>query len=653
MALLRFFFLFLISALLLAPLVKTTSRIIEKPLVILALDNSQSMLRGADSASLALEFLSSLDQAAENLGENFDVRTFTVGENATPRPRFSGEEFSSRESHLSSLFDEVYNRFSNRNVGAIIFATDGLFNKGENPVSASMRLKTPVFPIALGDTLRKKDLALANVRSNAVAFLGNSFPAEISLDAFHCEGQVADLSVYEDSVKILSRQMRIPNPEFHSNISLVFEAKKTGIHRYQAIFDSISGEVNPLNNQKTWFVEVLGKKQKVVILAASPHPDISALRSAIEGLSNYEVLLEYEEKLNAVPPDADLVIAHQVPSISGRKDFLENVLKRKVPVWFILGSRSDLGKFNKLQECLEIQKTIEKSNEAQAIPENGFSAFTFSDKTSQLISTLAPLNAPFGKYSAKGPSQVLFRQKVGLVKTSHPLILFGNSGNSRISVITGDGIWKWRMEEYSLTGKSAGFDELVQKSLQFLISREKAEPLKIRYKRAVPGNEPLTFEAELINEAGEVVNDPDLSIEIKGEDGALYNFTFGKSGLNYYLDAGFFHEGKYTFKATAVLGEKKITQAGIFSVSSMTAEFSNLSADHQMLQRMAAQSGGKVYYPGELENLTEHLKAREELKPVVIEKLSFSDVLNLKWIFFLILAIFSTEWFFRKWNGGY
>ncbi|NNF01402.1 MAG: hypothetical protein HKN22_01840, partial [Bacteroidia bacterium] len=43
----------------------------------------------------------------------------------------------------------------------------------------------------------------------------------------------------------------------------------------------------------------------------------------------------------------------------------------------------------------------------------------------------------------------------------------------------------------------------------------------------------------------------------------------------------------------------------------------------------------------------------KSVKPVIYDTFNTSSAINLKWIFFLILAMITIEWFLRKYFGSY
>jgi hypothetical protein len=60
-----------------------------------------------------------------------------------------------------------------------------------------------------------------------------------------------------------------------------------------------------------------------------------------------------------------------------------------------------------------------------------------------------------------------------------------------------------------------------------------------------------------------------------------------------------------------------------------------------------------MIYPADMDKLAEKLMAREDIKTISYTEKKLNDLINLKWIFFIILALISAEWFMRKRNGAY
>jgi hypothetical protein len=67
---------------------------------------------------------------------------------------------------------------------------------------------------------------------------------------------------------------------------------------------------------------------------------------------------------------------------------------------------------------------------------------------------------------------------------------------------------------------------------------------------------------------------------------------------------------------------------------------------------MANLSGGQMVYPVQIKSLEDLLTKNEKIKTLSYEEKSYESLINLKWIFFLLILILSIEWFLRKRNGA-
>ena len=90
-------------------------------------------------------------------------------------------------------------------------------------------------------------------------------------------------------------------------------------------------------------INVNESKENILILFNSPHPDISTIQSVLKKNPNYEVEFSSIDKFNKSILKYNLVILHQLPSMtSSITNLLNEIIDKKVPTLFILGSQSSL-----------------------------------------------------------------------------------------------------------------------------------------------------------------------------------------------------------------------------------------------------------------------------------------------------------------------
>jgi hypothetical protein len=417
---------------------------------------------------------------------------------------------------------------------------------------------------------------------------------------------------------------------------------------------AVGGEITAANNFKDVFVEVKESKEKILILASSPHPDVSALSEAISSNGNYEVKTEMAEHFDGKISDYQLVILHQLPSADHPSTVSVNEIKRlHVPVLCILGEQSDFKALASLLPDYKIENTLAKQNDVFPEMNSDFSVFTLSDETKNVVKQFPPLKVPFAEYRGAANGSSLLYQKIGSVTTDEPLLFFSAGNEDKYAVLCGEGLWQWRMQNYYLSENFDAFNEVVNKTVQHLVTHETKSRFKVVVKNSIPENEPVSADAFVYNDNYELITEPEVSISLTNSSGKIFPFTFSKTERVYSLDAGFFAPDNYKYKASAKVGDKLYTAEGEFNVSAIQAELNETVANHQLLYAWAHKTGGELFYPEQLKILSKLLLSREDIKTVTYSEKKFLDVMNLKWVFFMLLAFLSLEWFMRKRNGLY
>ena len=647
MAISRFLLVTLLAFLLLSPFIKTLFNKVEKPVIVIAQDNSSSILLNKDSAFYKNEYLQSLTKLKTSLEEKYEVKTYTFGEELTEG---NNVDYAQKITDLSNTFDEIGNKFYNRNVGALILASDGIFNQGSNPVF-NEGIEYPIYTVALGDTSIQKDIVLKEVVHNKITFLGNQFPIEISAAAFQCNKNETQLSITHKGKVVYSKSYKIDSDEFLMNERVLFDAEEVGVQHYKMVLSTITGEVSVVNNVKDVYIEVLDGRQEILILANAPHPDVKALKLSIESNENYKVTNQLVSDFDGNTEAYSLVILHQLSNEI--TPALKQALERDVSVLYVLGNQSNMNRFNALNTGLAIAKSGNRFNEIlpAVVPE--FPLFKLSESTTKFLNAMPPVIGSFGDYQLKTNGYILLNQKIGSVETESPLMVFFQDKGKKSAVLAGEGIWKWRMQDYLRNENHIAFNELVNKTVQFLSIKEDKSKFRVLSENTYLENEEILFNSELYNDSYELVNEPEVSIDILEENGEQYSFVFNRTSNSYVLNAGILPPGFYSYKAKVAYGTKDYLENGKFQIKQLMLEASNTVANHQVLQNIAQKFGGKLFLPNQMEELSNAINANKDITSIIYEENDMKELIHLKWIFFVLLSLLSLEWFLRKRNGAY
>ena len=640
----------LVVLLLFNPLIRQKFSSVETPTIIIAHDNSSSVVLCKDSAYYKKDYLTQFEQFRKDLNADFQVDEYLFGEDVRD---FEQLDFSDQLTDLSSLIKTLDRRYYKRNVGAVLLFSDGIYNRGFEPELVAENFPFPIHTVVLGDTVSYPDLAIRNVHYNKVVSLGATFPVRVTVAARDLAGRKAQLTLKESGRLVEKRDIEIPSNRFSKEIDFMLDATKKGVLPIDIEISGIEGEEQLLNNVRHIYVEVLDQKYKLLCVAASPHPDLGALCSVLN--DNYEVDFCFGKEQLPDFEKYDLVVLHQVPN--GKMDF--NVLKTqldknaKLPVLFVIGNDTDKDYINKVQSVFEFRSGATNTLlDVKAHLNPAFSTFTFDSKSDQMIAKYPPLALPHLEINALKSHDDLLLQEVMGVKSGLPLLGFAND-KRKMGFLLGTNIWRWRLFEYYQSKNHDVFDEMFSKTLKYLLLSAN-DGSAIYAKETYYSNEPVIITAELRNPNNELVTDPDLTIQIENKlTGETYDYTFSKREHDYQLNAGLLPEGLYQYKVEAQMGERRISVRGTFSVAAMGIEEQQLTADLERMSNIARLTNGNCYNAQQLKQLAEDLRHDTRITSVEHHESRFEDLIHSKWIFFVLIGLATMEWLLRKMFGSY
>ncbi|HNG89596.1 MAG TPA: hypothetical protein PK858_05310, partial [Saprospiraceae bacterium] len=263
---LRWLVVTLLAALLLSPLLKNLVTETKKPIVVLAQDQSESI--AADLQGPALEqYKQQWVSLRDALADNYEVHELAFGDQVREGVDF---QFQDKVSNLSEALRSVYDLYGGQNLGAVVLASDGMYNEGSNPAYTDAQISAPVYTVALGDTTPKRDLLVKRVFHNKIAYLGDKFSLQIDVAATNCAGAQSLLTVS----KVEGGQWRtlqsipvgVTGNDFFSTKEVVVEADQPGVAQYVVKLAGIPGEASAANNTKEIFIDVLDARQKILLL---------------------------------------------------------------------------------------------------------------------------------------------------------------------------------------------------------------------------------------------------------------------------------------------------------------------------------------------------------------------------------------------------
>ncbi len=646
---LRFFTVAILLFLLLKPLFKITKKHTEKPIIAFIQDNSSSILHNKDSLLYKTEYLQNINLLKSDLSSKFETVLYTFGDKIE---KTDSIDFKANKTNIAKAIEKISDLYINRNLGAIVLASDGIFNAGKNPNYINKAVNTTIYTILLGDTTEKKDVKIKDVIYNKDVFLGNNFPIEVLIKSSKLIGEKAKVKIINSKKVISEKEISLSKI---NKLKFVLKAEKKGLARYRVVVETNTiNEENTKNNSSEIVVNVIDSRKRILLLANSPHPDIYAIKSSLANNSFYKIDYQvFNGSVNKLK-DYDLVIFHQLPSKN--KSIINIIEKLKIlstPTMFIVGAQTDVNKFNELNTSFNIDIQKKSFEETAAVINKKFLLYTFDKDFEDYINNLPPVISYFANYTSKAKNNVFFYQKIRNIDTERPLFMFAEQNANRIALISGEGIWRWKVYDYMQNKSFDKFNTLINKTLQYLTANLKDKALNLTYKKSYQTNNEIIINAQFVNKSFELVNTPDLTLQLKNQENVNYNYSFDKYKDKYKLKISGLEKGDYSFNAKLKFAGEIYSVLGNFSVLNKNIESINTVANHKLMKQISMNNNGESFFANEIDDLKNAITQNANITKVNYYKTSLSELINNVWLLVFIVVFISTEWFIRKYSGGY
>jgi len=643
----RFLSLFCIGVLILGIVFKTTIQRIESPLFFVISDNSKSMLNYKDSNRVKKNLKRFKERLKKEYGEKLLIKELSIGSSLKTENEI---DFSESNSNLEEAFEYINTEYYNRNIGGIAFVSDGNFNVGANPIYNAQKIRfTPVFSIAVGDSIQKRDHLIRNIFHNNIAFYKNKFPVEIDISSFKFQNEKVQLSLLHQN-KVIARKSIQYNNENQDFKKVIFDvpAEKIGFNTYTILLQEKENEISLKNNRRNFYVEVIDSRSKVLILSEAPHPDISALQSVLSKDENldteYKTFKEWDHKTEKI----NLIICH-TPTAQFNTFTFQHIKDKGIPILFVLGQKTESSFYKKLG--IDFPKSAKGNDEFQGSINSSFSLFEIHESFEESLDYYPPLFGKYGDPVIPPSSSIFIQQRIGPVIKKSPLFFFSSIPNLSYGCILGEGIWRWRFNEFQRSGNHTAFNKIFSKAIQFLTVKKRGSGLNVIVPRTLNSDEDLIINANFYNQAMEAITTPQITLEIIDENGKQYQSQFAINNKGYQAKLGQLNPGKYTWTAKTKLNTKTYTQNGEFFIEDHDHEKSESVANHSILKQLAEQSNGSFYPLSNVNLFFSDLSKRSDISTLAYEEKSTRELIDL-WAYLILIAVLLiTEWVLKRIYG--
>lgn len=636
LAIIRSLVFFLVLILLVNPSITKNVLSSQKTKLSVLVDNSSS-IKFFKKDSLITHILESLKNN-KRLNDNFKINYYSFGTTFKLSDTFSFDEY---QTDISVPLERI-SKLQNNTIHPIILISDGNQTIGNDYQYTS--INDPVFPIVVGDTSMNNDVRISQINVNRYSFINNKFPIETILQYEGIKPVKLRYSIENNGKVIFSKLLNFSEKNNSQILRNYIKATQEGLNLFTSKIEYLKNEKNIVNNSKSFQVNVINKQSQILIVSSFYHPDLGALKKAIESDKQRKVSIKIIGNDDIQINDYQLIVLYQ-PT----KEFdslLNQLNSNKSSFFMITGSKTDWSYVN--NKSLGINKKYINELEKYT-PIFNTSFLTFSQKNIG-FENYPPLSDYFGEVLISIPHQTLLFQNINGYLSQMPLLINSNENNQKKVFLFGEGIWKWRSSSFQTYNTFKYFDRFIGNIIQYASNNKIRDRLDIDIKSSYNINSEISINAFYVDENYQFDNRATLLFTLLNKNtNQKRTLPFSLSNASYQLNLSSLNPGKYEY-IISVDGQN-ISKKGKFVVNDFFVEKQFTRANSDKLDLLAKKTKGELYFEDNYNLLVDRLvnDKKFEIQNRSIEIIS--NPINLRWIMILLIFLLSIEWLIRKYMG--
>jgi hypothetical protein len=636
LALLRFLSLFGIMLLLINPIITRNTLEIIKPTLAVVVDNSSS-ITALDANKKALEAYAEIT-ANPALKEKFDIQSYRFDAEFEASTAF---DFKGTQTNLGAIAKGL--KSVNRNTTfPTVLLTDGNQTSGTDYVY-SFDPANIVFPIILGDTTKVVDLKINQINVNKYAFYKNKFPVEVFLNYSGDKKVAADFMIVQGSSVLMKQSISFSASKRTAILNILLPANKIGSQIFKATISNVEKEKNTYNNTKNFAVEVIDQKTNIALITAINHPDIGALKRAIESNAQRKVTIVKPNVVNELK-DYNVLIIYQPTAIFN--SVFERNKAAGIPTFTITGTNTDFVFLNQQQSNLVFKMSGQKENYLASFNPQ-FNLFAIDNIG---FENFPPLENAYGSITLKGNATVLLSSKIRSMDTNSPLLAYTENQGKRSAFLLGENVWKWRLQSHLDSQSFEKFDVFMDKTIQYLASSSSKKALVVNHESFYNSGDAIQITAQYFNKNYEFDENARLTIIVTNkETKQIKNYDLLKGNNFYKVNLDGLVAGTYDFLVKEL--NSNSSYSSHFEILDFDREKQFVNPDLEKLKQLASQTQGTVYFPDQVNTLIKKLLDDDNYKAIEKNRVTRTPLIDWTLLLVLIVSLLATEWFVRKYNG--
>ena len=518
---------------------------------------------------------------------------------------------------------------------------------------------------------------------------GSSLQVDVTIAQSGFSGTKQRLEIEDEGRIVASQEIEFPTNGDAVVASAVFTANQAGPRRFRFRLAPQPGEVLAENNERWALIQVEDRRDKILYFEGEPRWELTFLKRAIQADENLQLVTlarmaenrfgrfevdAADELAGGFPTTREELFAYKglvLGSIEASfftydqmRMILDFVSQRGGGLLF-LGARAGFAEGGYAGTPIEEAMPVVLGPASGGEGRGGFFAEVAVRPTPFGLSH--PATQIFGELDA-GDAAARWRELPGLsvlnplsqLKPGATALLVGEGngldaeqvvlahqryGRGRAIAFTVHDSWQWQMQQPL---EDASFETLWRQLARWLVSYV-PHPVELAADRdRVSPGQPVTLTSLVRDERYLEVNNARVEAVITSPGGEQTRLPLGwtveKDGE---FRATFTPSelGLYRVESTATAeGEELGTALAHFEVSSTSDELYGAHRRRDLLERMAADTGGRFLEPGDFDELVDELAYSQEGSTVR----EYRDLWDMPLLFLLLLAVLGAEWTLRR-----
>jgi hypothetical protein len=666
----------------------------QQNVIAVVLDDSRSMAIADGSGNLTRE--AAAEKALEDgvlagLQKKFQVRLYRLDSRVARAATLREIQPTASATHINDGLRQLLTETSDLPVGAVVLLSDGSENSLDGSgdldletIHALRNRRLPVHTVGFGKEQAAHDIELNDVRVTSRAMAGSRIPATVTFHQRGYAGSKAILAIRDGDKTLDSREVTLGADGATQVETVFFSPGDAGVKSLHFSLGPLANEENVANNAVTRLLGVTDDKRRILYVEGEPRWEYKFIRRAEDDDKIVQVasmLRTTENKIyrqgindptelaNGFPVRPEDLFGYQgiiLGSVEAgyftplQQELLREFVDRRGGGLLFLGGRFALGDGGWSGSSLvDLLPTYLPSSRNTFHRDPATVELTAAGSDSPITRLMDDPAKNIDRWkkltylmdyqdagTAKPGAAVLIQMNAGARKL--PLLVTQNYGRGRTAVMATSGTWRWQMSQP--LGDPA-HDLFWQQLLRWLVLDS-------------PGQVVVTAANHTLMDDGHI----ELSANVRDKeympapDAKVTAHLIGPNGISVMLDMtpaadnpGVFHAawtadkpGSYLAEVTAEKGSQQLgSDTFPFERIDGVAENFHTVQNRELLEKLATETGGRYWKPGELSRLPNEISYSD----AGISVRDIKELWNLPVVFLLLLLLMAAEWLLRrKWG---